>query len=202
MADDKKRKSLQTPIGIATFVHLFEPFAFKAQAGEPQKDPQFSVLLVFDKETVPQLKELKLACIAAAEEKFGAEARDQIKKGKISMPWRPASDYEEYGEPFTNPGAVMLNFKSNATNPPGVVDRRAKDIMDRKQIYAGCKMRVSYGVWPYNTKGNKGVTLLLNNAQKAGDGTKLAGRPDAEEEFGAIDGGDGDDMDEGDGDII
>lgn len=202
MAEAKKeRKSLQSPVGIATFVHLLKPFKFEAKPGQAQRDPQYSVMLVFDKDTVksPEMKALKLACIEAAEAKFGADAREKIKKGKIQMPWRDADDYAEYGEPFTTPGSVMVNFKSNT--PPGIVDKRAKPIMNERDVYPGCKMRVSFGVWPYDTNGNKGVTLLLNNAQKAGEGTRLAGRADAEDEFDSIDGDDGDDDDDDD-DVI
>jgi hypothetical protein len=196
MAEKKERKSLLSPVGIATFVHLWEPHAFKATANRPAKDPAYSVLLVFDAKTAksPEMRALKVACIEAAEAKFGADARDKIKKGKIAMPWRDASDYEEYGEPFTEDGAVMINFKSNTA--PGIVNKRAQSIMDRKEIYSGCKLRVSFGVWPYDTDGSKGVTLLLNNVQKAGDGPKLAGRADAEEEFESLAGDDDSDDDD------
>lgn len=203
----KERKSLQSPIGIATFEHLWEPFAFPAKPNRPAKDPAYSVMLVFDKETVksPEMKALKLACIAAAAEKFKLseeDVRERMKMSgskKIAMPWRVCSetDYpDEYGAPFDMPGAQMINFKSNTA--PGIVDKRAKDIMDRKQIYAGCKIRVSFGVWPYDTDGSKGVTLLLNNVQKAGDGPRLAGRPDAADEFDSIEGDDGDEGDDDD----
>ena len=197
MAEKKERKSLQSPTGIATFVHLWEPFAFKATANRPAKEPAYSVLLVFDEEAKksPEMRALKLACIEAATTKFGADARDKIKKGKIAMPWRSAADYDEYGEPFDVEGSIMITFKSNTA--PGIVDRRAKPIMDRKEIYSGCKLRVSFGVWPYDTDGSRGVTLLLNNVQKTGDGPKLAGRADAEEEFESIDGDDDSDDDDG-----
>jgi Protein of unknown function (DUF2815) len=201
MAEKKERKSLQSPVGIATFVHLWKPFAFKATSNRAARDPQYSVLLVFDKAAVksPEMRALKLACIEAAEAKFGVDkTRDRIKSGKIAMPWRDATEYEEYGEPFTEDGSLMITFKSNTA--PGIVSRRATPITDEREIYPGCKMRVSFGVWPYDTDGSKGVTLLLNNVQKAGDGPRLAGRADAEEEFESIDGDD--DSDPGDDDDI
>lgn len=199
MADKKERKSLQSPIGTATFVHLFEPHKFKAKPGQADKEPSFSVLLVFDDATArgPEMKALKKACVDVAVEKFGADALEKIKRNKIRVPWRDADDYAEYGEPFTDEGAVMINFKS--TTAPGVVDRRARDIMNQKDVYAGCKMRVSFGIWPYDTDGSKGITLLLNNAQKTGEGKKLAGRADASEEFDTVDGDDDDGDDEYDG---
>lgn len=205
MATEKKeRKSLQSPVGIATFEHLWEPHAFPAKPNRPAKEPAYSVMLVFDaeKSKSPEMKALKLACLAAAAEKFkldDQEVRDRVKRGKIAMPWRLCADTDypdEYGAPFDLPGATMINFKSNTA--PGIVDKRAKDIMDRKQIYSGCLLRCSFGVWPYDTDGSKGVTVLLNNVQKAGDGPRIAGRPDAADEFEPIDGDDGDDDDDGD----
>ena len=213
MSDNKKeRKSLQSPIGIATFEHLWEPFAFPAKPNRPAKEPAYSVMLVFDKDTVasPEMKALKRACFQAAADKFKLDFEEVKKRAAlpaqsskfIAMPWRKCEDTDypdEYGAPFDLPGAQMINFKSNTA--PGIVDKYAKPIMDRKQIYAGCFIRVSFGVWPYDTDGSKGVTMLLNNVQKAKDGPRLAGRPDAEDEFDSLDDGDGDD-DSGDDDVI
>lgn len=191
MATKEKQPRRTSPIGRACFVHVFEPYA-----AEEGKEKKYRVMLVFDKKTAAsqEFKELKLACVEAAEAKFGKDARDKIKKGKLTMPWREASDYEEYGAPFSDEGAIMVSFQSREA--PGIVDRRAKPITDRKDVYSGCMARVTYGVWAYDTNGNKGVTLFLNNLQKTGEGERLAGRPDAEDDFEALEGGDdGDDMD-------
>lgn len=200
MASEKKdRVSLQTPVGIATFCHLWEPKAMKSTNPKAApRDPMYSVMLVFTEDQKDELKALRVACIKAAKAKFGEEEYEKLKKkNKLSMPWRDASEYEEYGEPFVE-GNTMINFKTNAQNPPQIVDQRAKPITDRSKIYSGCKMRVSFGVWAFDTDGNKGVTLLLNNVQKAGDGPKLSGRADASEEFESIDAGDDADDDEDD----
>lgn len=190
MAAKEQKKRLISPVGTASFEHVWEPHAM-----EEGKEKKYSIVIVFDKADVPALRELKMECVAAAEGKFGANARELIKKGKLRMPWRPASDYEEYGEPFTNEGSVFCAFQSKTA--PGVVDRRAKPILDRNELYSGCKVRVTYAVWPYDSNGNKGVTLLLNNVQKAGDGTRLSGKPSAEDDFDAVEGND-DDFDEDD----
>ena len=191
MATKEKRPRLTSPIGIACFAHVFSPEAPRENA--KNKDPKYKLVLVVDKETMKgeEMKALKLACVAAAEAKFGADAREKIKKGKIKMPWRPASDYgdEGYGFPFDQEGAYFMNFSS--TQAPGVVDKRAKPLMKESDFYSGCKTRVTYGVWAYDTDGNKGVTLLLNNVQKVADGERLSGRPDAEDDFEAVDGEDG-----------
>lgn len=199
MATKEKKPRLHSPIGIACFVHVFKP----EQPGDnaKSKDPKYKMMLVFDRDTWksdPAVKQMKLACIAAAEAKFGADAREKIKKGKLKMPWRDASDYgdEGYGFPFDQEGAMMVNFSSK--EQPGIVDRKAKPLMSEKDFYAGCKARVSYGVWAYDTDGNRGVTLFLNNVQMIEKGERLAGRPDAEDDFDAVPGEDGVDDDDDD----
>lgn len=197
MADRQERVRRTSPIGTACFVHVFSPQA--AREGNKSKEPKYKVILSWDAEAMksPEMKALKLACIEAAEAKFGADARDKIKKGKIKMPWRPGTDYEENGAPFDREGSYFANFSSK--DAPGIVDRKAKPITDPKQCYSGMLARVTYGVWPYDTDGNKGVTLFLNNIQKVGDGERLSGRPDAADDFDAVEGEDGtseDDIDD------
>ena len=195
MATEKKeRKSLFTPIGRAAFVHLFEPNAI--EEGKPK---MYSITLVFDEEKAKELKELRNACLKAGSEKFGKtvdEIKALNKKGKFHLPWRPNSDYDEYGEPFNEDG-VFVSLRSK--DQPQIVDKRAKPIIKANEVYSGMYARASYAVWPFDNNGKKGVTLLLNNVQKAAEGERLAGRPDAEDEFEAIGGG-GDDDDTDDDD--
>lgn len=194
MAGDREKKPrLTSPIGVGCFVHVFKPQL--PGEGSKSKEPKYKIILVWDAETFagPEMKELKRQCVLAAEAKFGKDARDKIKKGKIKMPWRPASDYgdEGYGFPFDQEGWYFANFAS--TQQPGVVNRKAKPIVNENEIYSGAKFRCTYAVWPYDREGNKGVTLLLNNVQKIADGDRLSGRPDAEDDFEAVEGEGGED---------
>jgi hypothetical protein len=186
MAEKQERVRRTSPIGIACFVYVFSPQA--PREGNKSKEPKYKVILSWDAEAMksPEMKALKLACIEAAEEKFGKDARDKIKKGKIKMPWRPGTDYEENGFPFDREGSYFANFSSK--DAPGIVNHKAKPITNPKECYSGMKARVTYGVWAYDTDGNKGVTLFLNNIQKCGDGDRLAGRPDAADDFDAVEG--------------
>jgi hypothetical protein len=180
-----------TPIGTVCFPHVWEPHAF--QAGQ---EPNFSLIIVFDEDA--DLTELKKACGRAAVAKWGDKAKGMVKNGQLRMPWRPGTDYADYGEPFVE-GATFITAKSKQA--PGIVDARAKPIMNQMDFYAGCKARVSVYCHAYDTMGNKGVTLLLNNVQKAEDGKRLSGRQSAENEFGAIAGAKGGKADDLDDDI-
>jgi hypothetical protein len=196
MAEGKRERVRRTsPIGIGCFVHVAAPQ--KPRESDKGKDPKYSIVMSFDAATMKsdEMRALKLACIEAAEEKFGKDARDKIKKGKIAMPWRPGTDYEENGFPFDREGSYFIRFSSK--EQPGVVDRKARPL-EPKEIYSGCEVRVTYGVWPYDTEGNKGVTLFLNNVQLVKKGERLAGRPDASDDFEEMEGEDGSD----DGDAI
>lgn len=204
--DENDRKVVITPIGRASFCHVFEPFAFKAKAGEKQNDPQFSLILVFANGEIngngkgaKAWTEVRRAVTAAAHAKFGKdEVAAMIKRNKFSLPWRNGIEYEEYGEPFEE-GTTFITVKSK--NPPGVVDQYSRPIMSQDQFYPGCYARVSCLPWAFDSAGNRGVTLLLNNVQKAAEGEKLAGaRRAAEDEFEPLeertggDDGDGSDL--------
>lgn len=193
MADREKKPRLYSAVGVACFVFLFKPQL--PGEGSKSKEPKYKIILVFDKEAQASedYKKMKIECVKAAEARFGADARDKIKKGKIKMPWRDASDYgdEGYGFPFDQEGWKFVNFAS--TTQPGVVDRKAKPVLKENEVYSGMKARCTYATWAYDKEGNKGVTLLLNNVQKIEDGERLAGRPDAEDDFEAMDGEDGED---------
>jgi hypothetical protein len=171
-----------TKVGIACMVHVWEPHVFK---NSKNKDPAYRMMLVFP-EGMEALGDVKRIVGNAAKAKWGEEkTKDMLKKKKLSLPWRPASDYDEYGEPFTRDGAVMISVSTR--NPPQIVDARRREIANQQDFYSGCLARCSVYAHAFDSDGNAGVTLLLNNVQKAGDGTKLSGgRKDASEEFTAL----------------
>lgn len=178
--------TLITPSGIACFVHVWEPHAFTDNKGN-KGDLNYGLILVFNKKT--DLSEMRKTCDRALIKKWG-EAKAKAMKLQFRLPFRDASDYSEYGEPFRDDGSIMVNFKSK--NAPGVVNARAKPIMNQMDFYAGVIARVSCYAHAYDSMGNKGVTFLLNNVQKMADGERLSGaQQNAEDEFGPISEGGG-----------
>lgn len=195
MAKEEKKDdglTIITPTGIACFVHVWEPHAFTDNKGN-KGEPNYGLILVFDKKT--DFSEMRKTCGRALVKKWGDKAKAM--KSQFRLPFRDASDYTEYGEPFDrDDGSTMIIFKSKSA--PGVVDARAKPIMNQMDFYAGAMARVSCYAHAYNSMGNKGVTFLLNNVQKMADGERLAGaRQNAEDEFGPIsEGGEEGDLDD------
>ena len=80
MSEKKERKSLQSPVGIATFEHLEEPFAFRQ--AQPSARTRHSVILVFDAEgCVAEMKALKRLHQGAAD-------RFKLDFDEIRSAWR------------------------------------------------------------------------------------------------------------------
>ena len=87
-----------------------------------------------------------------------------------------ADEYPEYK------GMMFLN--ANSKTAPGVVDKDLNVILDSEEFYSGCWGRVSVNFFPYDSAGNRGVGVGLNNVQKLKDGERLGGaRATAEDDF-------------------
>lgn len=201
MAKEKK-VTLFTPIGVAAFANLWQPFKFPDMPGQKPQEPMFRLTLVLTAEqwkTDPDAQAIKAGVKAALQSKFGDKLADMMKrtgKSAVSLPWRPVTDFSEYGEPFTNTkGGMVLTLKSR--DKPGIVGPDTDVITDPQEAYSGMKCRASCVAWPFDTAGNQGCSLLLNNVQKAGEGKRLSGRADPTKEFGAVagDGGEFEDTD-------
>jgi len=163
-----------TPEAVISYPQLFAP-------KENDKGELFySCALVFLAGT--DISKLKAAALAAGKAKFGAKFNPESQ----SYSWPFRTDVDEKGYPA---GATFFNCKSKGK--PGVVDRYAgadgkpRPITDAAEVYAGAKVRASIRFYAFETKGNRGVAVALNNVQKLGDGPRLDSRMAAEDEFEA-----------------
>ena len=167
------KSALITPQAILSYPALYE--------AKPNDNGElfYSCALVFPPGT--DLSEMRAAADAAGREKFGAKWNPKTFK----LPFR--EDGEDKGYPA---GSVFINAKSKGK--PGVVDRykgpdgKPRPITDPDEMYAGALVRASVRFYGFETKGNKGVAVALNNIQKLGDGERLDGRMKAEDEFDAL----------------
>ena len=77
-------------------------------------------------------------------------------------------------------------MNANSDRAPGIVDAHAQPILDRSEVYSGCYGRVSLSFFAFNTNGNRGIAVGLNNVQKIRDGESLGGHMSAEAEFAGL----------------
>ena len=173
------REKVITPECTISYPALFEPKL------TPSGDEKYSACLIFDKDA--DLSKLKTAVTSVATDRWGPKAAEQLRRKQLRAPFRDGA--EKAGDGY-GPGKMFVNASSN--RQPGVVDRFAgsdgkpRVITDPDEIYPGCRVRASLLPFAYEVQGNKGVSFLLGNVQKLGDGPRLDGRRRAQDEFDAL----------------
>lgn len=180
---EKAGGNLFTPKAILSYANIWTP---QPPQNEGEK-AKYGCTLVFtpEEQKTERFKAMKAEVIRVARKKWGSEADDMIREGKIKMPF--LSGDKQYPE-----GSVFIRPRSE--NKPGVVDRNANRITDEAEVYSGILCIASVSCFAYDKKMNKGVTFGLGNLQKLADGERLDGRVAAEAEFSAVEGVSDDDL--------
>lgn len=161
-----------------SFAYVFNPR--KNKEGEEDK---YSVCVMIPKSDTATLNLLK-DIIAAAEQKGKTSKWGGKLPAKRSNPLRDG-DEEEKGEEFED----MMFFNCSSTKAPGIRvldDGKLVEALDEDDFYSGCWGAVTVNAFPFDSNGNKGVGLGLNNLLKTRDDERLAGGSTAEEDFGDL----------------
>lgn len=153
---------------------------FKSRSFQPGQDEKFSICLLIPKKDKKTVQDVNAAINAAVQqgisEKWGGK-----KPGNLKLPLRDG-DVERADEAEEYIGMYFLNANSN--QKPGIIDMYKNEILDPTEVYSGCWGRASINFFPFNSNGNKGVGVGLNNIQKLGDDEPLGGaRASAEDDF-------------------
>lgn len=171
------------------------PAVFKPRKNEQNGQMEYSVQALFPKGA--DLSKLKAVAKQACIEKWGEDPKRWPEP--LKNPFRKQEEltkkdsnkkviYGKDGKPVLREGAVegaiFCNFKSKQR--PAVVDEQVQLILDESQFYAGCYARATVNAKAYDTAGNRGVSLYLQNVQKTRDGESLGGRSKPEEDFEPI----------------
>ena len=166
---------------------------FKSRAFREGQDAKYSICLLIPKSDKAGIAKLTRAMDEAVQE--GIASKWGGKKPKnLHLPIRDG-DEERAEEAPEYEGMLFLN--ANSDTKPGIVDKDLNVILDPEEVYSGCWGRASINFFAYDSNGNRGVGVGLNNIQKLRDGERLgAARASAESDFG--DGFDDDDDDDED----
>ena len=159
-----------------SYVNIFKPKSFND--GQAAK---YSVSLLIPKTDKAGVAKIRKAIDEAIEE--GISPKWGGKKPKnLRLPLRDG-DEERAEEAPEYEGMWFLN--ANSTQRPGIVDKDLQEILDPEEVYSGCWGRASINFFPYDSNGNRGIGVGLNNIQKLRDGERLgASRAKAEDDFG------------------
>jgi hypothetical protein len=153
---------------------------FRSRAFRDGQDAKYSICLLIPKDDTKTLDKIQEAMDRAIEE--GIASKWGGKKPKnIHLPLRDG-DEERADEAPEYAGMMFLN--ANSSQKPGIIDRDRNEILDADEVYSGCWGRASINFYPYDSNGNRGVGVGLNNVQKWKDGEHLgAARASAEDDF-------------------
>ena len=154
---------------------------FKSRAFTEGQDAKYSIGLLIPKEDKATLHKIAVAIDEAVQE--GISSKWGGKKPKnLHLPLRDG-DEERADEAPEYEGMMFLN--ANSTQKPGIVDKDLNEVLDPDEVYSGCWGRASINFFAYDSNGNRGVGVGLNNIQKLKDGERLgAARASAESDFG------------------
>ena len=156
-----------------SYVNIFKARSF--QQGE-----KYSICLLINKKDKATLSKIK-AAIEAAKKQGIADKWGGKLPANLKLPLRDG-DAERADEAEEYEGMFFLNANSN--QKPGIVDADLNEVLDPTEVYSGCYGRASINFFPFNSNGNKGIAVGLNNVQKLEDGEPLgASRASAEDDF-------------------
>ena len=154
---------------------------FRSRAFREGQDAKFSICLLIPKEDKAGLAKIQRAIDEAVQEGISSKWGGKQPKN-LHLPLRDG-DMERADEAPEYEGMMFLN--ANSSSKPGIVDKDRNKILDPDEVYSGCWGRASINFFPYDSNGNRGVGVGLNNIQKLKDGERLgAARAAAEDDFG------------------
>lgn len=159
-----------------SYVNIFKPKSFND--GQAAK---YSTCLLIPKTDKAGLAKIRKAIDEAVQEGISSKWGGKQPKN-LRLPLRDG-DLEKADEAPEYEGMFFLN--ANSSQRPGIVDKDLQEILDPEEVYSGCWGRASINFFPYDSNGNRGIGVGLNNIQKLRDGERLgASRAKAEDDFG------------------
>jgi len=169
-----------------SYVTLMEPRAINNVG-----TPQYSVKIL-----IPKTDAATLAALA--------KARDTARQNGVTEGKRPFASFSAARLATMNvslkdgdihfpdnpecAGHWVLNAKTPQDKPPGVLNEKRERVTNPTDVYSGMYGRVHIQLYPYDTAGNAGIGVSLQNVMKTKDGDPLGGaRKRAEDVFGQPD---------------
>ena len=154
---------------------------FRSRSFRDGQDAKYSICLLIPKSDKAGLAKLTAAMDEAVQEGVKTKWGGKMPKN-LHLPLRDG-DIERADEAPEYAGMMFLNANSNTK--PGIVDKDLNEILDADEVYSGCWGRASINFFPYDSNGNRGVGVGLNNIQKLKDDEPLgSARASAESDFG------------------
>jgi hypothetical protein len=190
----KKRKFndggtlVMTPPATANWIHIFESDRYE------DGPLMFSIELLFDKDSKKVEDSKTLANLVKAFEVAKQAKWGKNQPRKCRSPFRDGDDEEDYADDhYRGKWVVKFSTNDNPKFPAPTVYKKLPGeeqgyLKDPRDLYAGCKVRVTGTAGAYSNKQN-GVKFYLENVCKVAEGEPIEGvaqSHDARDDFGDI----------------
>lgn len=159
-----------------SYAHIWEPSAI--EEGMEKKYSTSILIRKDDKETLDVIEK----AIEAAKQEGKAKLGGKI-PAKLKTPLRDGDEERPDDESYAN--HYFLNASSKTK--PGILNLGKQPITNEEEVYSGAWVIASLNFYAFNTSGNKGIAVGLNNLIKVADDTKLSGGVSAEDDFADLD---------------
>lgn len=170
-------KNIILPPGIASYATLLEP------RPDQMGKLKYSVSVLISKARAGELEPLRKAALEVATGKWGNKGKTILENQKY--PLIKDGDKvidEDTGKPKSGyAGMFVVSLRSD--RKPQIIDAQKNEVFTDDDVYSGCMIRVSGGVFAYEVQGNKGVSVGLNNVQVLKKLARIDGRKSAVDEF-------------------
>jgi hypothetical protein len=151
----------------------------------PSGDMKYGVCLMIEKTNKATLAEYQQGIAQAVEKGIEKGKITKAKVKSLRMPLRDGDKEFEDGEKGAEyKGFFFMNSgRAEKKGAPGVVGPDANPIMDQDEFYSGCWGHADVNFFAYDTGGNRGIGVGLNNVMKTKDDERLDGKQKAEDAF-------------------
>lgn len=152
-----------------------------ANVWEPQSidggEPKYSTSILIPKDDKETLRKIKTV-VDGLKEQAKAKYNGKL-PAKFHTPLRDGDEERPDDEAYAN----HYFFNASSKSKPGIAKPMGKEagktkfveITDTTEVYSGCYAKVSINFYLFDTKGNKGIAVGLNNIVKVQDGESLGG---------------------------
>jgi len=152
-------------------------------------EPKYSASILIPKTDTATIEKVKTAIETAI--KDGTSTKWNGKeppRSTMKLPLRDGDIDRPDDEAYANCFFVNANSKTPPTVKSTERDENGKLKVltaenDSSSVYSGVYARASLSFYPFNTNGNKGVAVGLENIQKLQDGEPLGGKVSADVDF-------------------
>lgn len=159
-----------------SYAHVFEP-----RQSDNGGDAKYSVCVLWPK-TDKAITDLVNKAINEAKEKGKTSKWGGKIPANCKSPVRDG-DIDREDDP-TYEGMYFLNCSSKTKPGVRVLENgKVVEALDTEDFYSGCRGAVTINFFPYDSSGNKGVGVGLNNVIKTRDDERLAGGATADQDF-------------------